>query len=382
MNLRYAAFIAALAALMVIEPSAVVADTTLHPGDKIDVTVFNHPELSGSRTIDASGNVSLPVAGSVVALNLGSDALADVIRNRLALYVRDVAVQVKLDTQTTSIFVSGGPNGVIPYMPGMTLASAVAFLNRVAAVPIPDTPNGQQAAVHDVTNGLDLVNGPIDFHHVSILRNGAKLEPVDVVRLRETGQTGPALQPNDTIQLVDKPVAVRVTGDVERPGIAYLETEETLSQALTQVGGVAASSRVAQLKLVRNGETQYISLGSPAFSQAAQNGDQLFVPRATHVDVLGNVEKPGDTMLRGSNTLVSAIYYAGGPAKFANLRAVQVIRNGQKKQYDLGKVQKGAGGDNPELADGDVVFVPQGSTFQWSDVWGALGTLGLFGVHL
>ena len=203
-----------------------------------------------------------------------------------------------------------------------------------------------------------------------------------MVRLRETGHTGPALQPNDTIQLVDKPVAVRVTGDVERPGIAYLETEETLSQALTQVGGVAASSRVAQLKLVRNGETQYISLGSPAFSQAAQNGDQLFVPRATHVDVLGNVEKPGDTMLRGSNTLVSAIYYAGGPAKFANLRAVQVIRNGQKRQYDLGKVQKGAGGDNPELADGDVVFVPQGSTFQWSDVWGALGAIGLFGVHL
>jgi protein involved in polysaccharide export with SLBB domain len=190
------------------------------------------------------------------------------------------------------------------------------------------------------------------------------------------------MQPNDTIQLVDKPVAVKVTGDVVRPGIAYLDTSEPLSQALTQVGGPAQSSRIDHLQLVRGGATQDVSLGSPQFAQAAQNGDQLVVSRAAHVDVLGSVEKPGDTMLRGSNTLVSAIYYAGGPVKYANLRAVQVIRAGKKQQYDLGKVQKGGDGDNPQLLDGDVVFVPQGSTFDWSSVWGALGSFGLFGVHL
>jgi protein involved in polysaccharide export with SLBB domain len=380
MRLRYAAFIAAL---IVLGSSVASADTTLHPGDKIDVTVFNHPELSGPRTIDASGNVSLPVAGSVVALNMGSDALAKAVRERLAPYVRDVVVQVKLDTQTSSIFVAGGSNGVIPYVPGMTVASAVAYLARSAPGPASDPANGQQVAMRDAaTGGLDLINGPIDFRHVSIVRNGATQEPLDVIRLRETGQTGPTLEPNDTIQLIDKPVAVQISGDVARPGIAYLGANEPLSQAVLQVGGLAPSSRVDRLRLVRGGQTQYVSLGSPAFSEAAQNGDQLNVPRATRVDVLGNVAKPGDTMLRGSNTLVSAIYYAGGPAKFANLRAVQVVRNGQKKQYDLGKVQKGGSGDNPELADGDVVFVPQGSTFEWGNLWGALGTLGLFGVHL
>jgi protein involved in polysaccharide export with SLBB domain len=355
----------------------------LHPGDKIDVTVFNHPELSGMRTIDATGNVSLPVAGSIVVLNLGSDAVANIVRDRLAPYVRDVAVQVKLDTQTSSIFVAGGPNGVIPYIPGMTIASAVAYLARGGSAKPTDSANAQQVAMIEAgPGGVDIVNGPIDFHRVTILRNGARLESLDMIRLRETGQTGPTLQPNDTIQLVDKPVAVQINGDVERPGTAYLEANEPLSQALKQVGGPAATSRIDQLQLVRGGQTQYVSLGSPAFSQPAINGDQLIVPRAMHVDVLGNVTKPGDTMLRGSNTLVSAIYYAGGPARFANLRAVQVIRNGKKAQYDLGKVQKGGGGDNPELADGDVVFVPQGSSFQWSDVWGALGALGLFGVHL
>jgi protein involved in polysaccharide export with SLBB domain len=382
--MRRQRYVAVIAALIVLGSSAARADTTLHPGDKIDVTVFNHPELSGMRTIDAAGNVSLPVAGSVVALNLGADALAGAVQSRLAPYVRDVAVQVKLETQTASIFVSGGPNGMIPYLPGMSLASAVAYLDRTADTPPPDVANGGKVTTppNTTTGGLDLVNGPIDFHHVTIMRDGSQLAPVDVLHLRETGQAGPALQPNDTIQLVDKPVAVTVTGDVVRPGIAYLNTNEPLSQALTQVGGPAASSRIDHLQLLRGGQTQDVSLGSAAFAQAAQNGDQLVIARAAHVDVLGSVEKPGDTMLRGSNTLVSAIYYAGGPVKYANLRAVQVIRNGKKQQYDLGKVQKGADGTNPELADGDVVFVPQGSTFDWGNIWGAIGSFGLFGVHL
>lgn len=375
-----AAFIAVLIATA---SAAARADTALHPGDKIDVTVFNHPELSGSRTIDASGNVSLPVAGSIRALNLGSDALAIAVRDRLSPYVREVAVQVKLDAQTTNVFVSGGANGVIPYLPGMTIGSAVAYLQRPPSTPAQDATANQQSTPRDAAAGsLGLVNGPIDFHRVSIVRNGASVGPLDVIQLRESGQAGPALEPNDTIQLVNKPVAVRIAGDVERPGTVYLDANEPLSHALTQAGGTTASSRIDQLQLVRDGATQSVSLGSVALTQPARNGDELVIPRAVHVDVLGNVVKPGDTMLRGSNTLVSAIYYAGGPAKFANLRAVQVIRAGQKHQYDLGRVQKGASGDNPDLVDGDVVFVPQGSTFQWSDVWGALGAFGLFGVHL
>jgi protein involved in polysaccharide export with SLBB domain len=376
---------AIIAGSLLAAPSIARADTALHPGDKIEVTVFNHPELSAERTIDASGNIALPVAGTVGALNMGSSDLAAAIQNRLSAYVRDVAVEVKLDSQTSTVFIEGGPNGVVPYAPGMTLANVLSYLSGQAVAPRVDTSNAQQAAAQMLTPNapqLDLRNGPIDFRHVSVLRDGQTLGPFDVVSLRETGASGPVLAPNDTIELVDKPIAVTVSGDVERPSIAHLNADEPLSQALTQAGGLAASSRIDELQLVRGGQSNLVSVGSAALSQPAQNGDQLIVPRAVHVDVLGNVAKPGDTMLRGSDSLVSAIYYAGGPAKFANLRAVQVIRSGKKVQYDLGKLQKGGSGENPQLADGDIVFVPQGSTFEWGDVWGALGSLGLFGVHL
>ena len=270
MRLLLPAVIAAL--ILTAAPLIACADTVLHPGDKIDVTVFNHPDLSGSHTIDASGNVTLPVAGTVVALNFGSDALAAEIRNRLVAYVRDVAVQVKLDTQTSSVFIEGGPNGLVPYSPGMTLGSVLAYLNGRASAPPADAANARQVSTQALTANapqLDLLNGPIDFTRVGILRNGQALGPFDVVSLRETGQSGPALEPNDTIELVDKPVAVRVSGDVERPGTAYLNANEPLAQALTQVGGPAASSSINQLQLVRGGVASVVSMGSPALTQPA-----------------------------------------------------------------------------------------------------------------
>lgn len=381
MRTRRAALVAAVVAFTAV--SGARAEAALHPGDKIDVTVYNHPELSGTRTLDASGNVALPIVGTVSALNLEPSDLADRLRNRLAPYVRQVAVDVQLNAQSESIFVAGGPNGVLKYQPGMTLSSVVDMLQSRNLTPTIDAANASAVSAHDVVNGpLDLINGPINFHKVSIERENKVLGTYDLLALRSSGQTGPALVPNDTIQLVDKPVIVSVQGDVEKPGTAYLNTNEPLSQALVQVGGGAASSSQSSITLERNGKQSVVSLGDPVFTQPAQTGDRITVPRAPRVDVLGNVTKPGETLLRGNDTLVSAIYYAGGPAQYANLKSVEVMHGGVRKVYNLANLQKGGTGDNPELVDGDVVMVPQGSKFQWSDIWSALGSLGLFGVRL
>ncbi|HTJ27005.1 MAG TPA: polysaccharide biosynthesis/export family protein [Candidatus Limnocylindria bacterium] len=359
------------------------ADAALHPGDKIDVTVYNHPELSGPHTLDASGNVALPIVGTISALNVEPNDLAERLKVRLAPYVRQVAVDVQLDAQSASVFVAGGPNGVLRYQPGMTLTSVVDQLQSRNPAPAVDEADATSVSAHDVVNGpLDLINGPIDFHKVTIQRENRVLGPYDLLALRAKGEAGPTLVPDDTIQLVDKPVMVSVQGDVEKPGTAYLSNNEPLMQAIVQVGGTASTSSQAAITLERGGQSQVISMGNPLFSQPAQNGDRILVPRAPRVDVLGNVVKPGETMLRGNTTLVSAIYYAGGPAQYANLKSVEVMHNGERKVYNLARIQSGHTGDNPDLVDGDVVMVPQGSKFQWSDVWSALGSLGLFGVRL
>jgi protein involved in polysaccharide export with SLBB domain len=383
MRNRRAALVAAVVAFTAV--SGARAEAALHPGDKIDVTVYNHPELSGTRTLDASGNVALPIVGTISALNVEPAALADRLKNRLAPYVREVAVDVQLNAQSESIFVAGGPNGVLRYQPGMKMSSVVDLLQSRNLAPAADATNAAGAAVsaQNVAAGpLDLMNGPINFHKVGIQRDNHSLGTYDLLALRARGQAGPTLIPNDTIQLVDKPVMVSVLGDVMKPGVAYLNADEPLAQAIVQVGGGAGTSSQSSITLERGGESKVISSGDPAFSQPAQTGDHIVVPRAPRVDVLGNVAKPGETLLRGNTTLVSAIYYAGGPAQYANLKSVEVMHGGQRKVYNLANVQKGGTGDNPPLSDGDVVMVPQGSKFQVSDIWSALGSLGLFGVRL
>ena len=366
--------------------SAVVATGTpalasVHPGDKVNVLVYNHPELSTAPTVDASGNISLPLAGTLNAGGRTTGELGKAIADRLRPYVRDVAVSVQLDAQSTSIFVSGGPGGTLKYQPGETLTSVLDQLQlpnqtrlasqTVAANPHDDAPRQVQ------NTALDLEDGPVDFHHVHILRDRTNMGPYDLVAMRSQGTPGPALIPDDTIALTDKPVGVQIAGEVTQPGTAHLDPKDTLSRAIDQVGGTLTTASLVDIKLQRNGVEKTLALGDPEFSLPAQNGDKLVIPRAPTVDVLGIVEKPGATLLRGNQTLVSAVYYAGGPAKYANLKAVTLTHDGVRKQYDLSRLNKGAQGQNPRLYDGDVVFVPQGSTFDVGTLFQAISSFGL-----
>jgi polysaccharide biosynthesis/export protein len=49
---------------------AATAAPKLQPGDKIRVTVFGEDKLSGEYELDQSGQISLPLAGTVQALGL------------------------------------------------------------------------------------------------------------------------------------------------------------------------------------------------------------------------------------------------------------------------------------------------------------------------
>jgi polysaccharide export outer membrane protein len=378
--MRVVSFGATLALVVLCAAPAFAA--RLHPGDRIDVLVYNHPELSGTRTVDAAGSVSLPLAGDVRASGLEPGGLAELVRERLAQYVRHAAVDVRLAEQSNSLFVDGGPVGVLKYVPGETLTNVVEQLKESPAVQAVDSndANGAPRTPSDVP--LDLTNGPEDFRSVRFERDGVTSPSYDIVALRAAGDAGPALLPGDTILLARKPLGVIVGGAVRRPGTAYLTPDEPLQRALAQTGGITATGSQSGIVLRRAGVAHPISSGAPEFAQPAQKGDQLFVPTAPRVDVIGEVKKPGDTFLLGDPTLVSAVYYAGGPAEYANLRSVEVLHDGVKRSYDIAGLQRGNGGENPTLADGDVVLVPKGSTFRLSDVWQALGALGLFGARL
>lgn len=100
------------------------------PFDKLEVTVFNVPELSGKFQVDAAARLSLPLAGTFDAAGLTPAALAQAIDQRLrGTYVKNPQVTVNLEETTSQVYtVDGqvGQPGSYPALGNITLMRAVA----------------------------------------------------------------------------------------------------------------------------------------------------------------------------------------------------------------------------------------------------------------
>jgi polysaccharide export outer membrane protein len=333
----------------------------VHAGDELQVTVYNHPELSRKVTVDGAETVSLPLAGLVKVRGLDTAQIGQRIAEALAPYVIKPAVDVELTAQSTSVFISGGPGGVLKYEPGETLMAAIAELP--AADNLPSEKNGGLAG---------LQRSRVDLHRVDVERDGASLGTFDLMQLSAKGEGGPQLQPGDTIALVNKEDLVHVLGDVKYPGPTYVSKDETLADAIAQAGGVLDTAASAHIVLERGDTKQSLALGDAALREPAQNGDVLVVPTAPRVSVVGMVDKPGVFPLKTDFSLLNAIYQAGGPTKWADLSKVQVVHEGEKSNYDIGALVHGDMSQNPPLKDGDVVFVPEGHKVDWAPIFSSL----------
>ncbi len=351
----------ALTALASLLTASAAMATTLHPGDHVSVNVYNHPELAAtSAPLDSTGHVSVPVAGLVDAANISPSQLATRIQQRLSPYVRKPAVDVQLVSQGQNIFVSGGPGGILPYSPGETLAGALAQIQQGVGSPQSGAPDPSQLA------SRQLQYGSVDTRHVVIERDGHDSAPIDAAGLTAGGNSGPALQPDDTIKLAQKPIAVAVRGDVKQPGVAHLDADEPLSNAVLQVGGADDVSSSVEFVLTRGSTQSVVTTSSPAYRAPAQSGDAIYVPHGERIGVVGQVQKPGNVLLQGDGSLLSALYYAGGPTKYGDIKHVGVIHQGVQQTYDVTKLTHGAPDANPQLADGDTVFVPEGHKIDFS----------------
>jgi polysaccharide export outer membrane protein len=110
-----------------------VAATTPYrvgPLDKIAITVFGVPDLSGTLQADAAGRVSMPLIGEIDAAGETPTELAARIADKLRTrFMRDPQVTVNLDTTNSQVFTVDGQvtqPGSYPMAGGMSLMRAIA----------------------------------------------------------------------------------------------------------------------------------------------------------------------------------------------------------------------------------------------------------------
>ena len=104
-------------------------------GDKIGVTVFGQPDLSGESTVDQSGNIRLPMIGDIYAVNLTLTELERSIAHALAPgYVRNPTVSIRI-AEFSPIYVLGMVRtpGLYPYREGLSVLGAIARAGGIGA---------------------------------------------------------------------------------------------------------------------------------------------------------------------------------------------------------------------------------------------------------
>jgi polysaccharide export outer membrane protein len=101
----------------------------LQSGEKIRVTVYNEPSLSGDFQIDPSGFVSLPLAGTLKAGGLTQNELEHALAQKYASqYLKNPKVTVSV-AEYRPFYIIGEVEhpGSFPYTSGLNVLSALAI---------------------------------------------------------------------------------------------------------------------------------------------------------------------------------------------------------------------------------------------------------------
>lgn len=101
----------------------------LAAGDKVKLTIFNEPTLSGEFAVSTDGNLSLPLVGEVPANGKTVTEVAGIVQNALGSgYLRDPKVSLEVSAYRP-FFVLGEVKmpGQFPYANSMTALNAIAL---------------------------------------------------------------------------------------------------------------------------------------------------------------------------------------------------------------------------------------------------------------
>lgn len=237
----------------------------LGPGDLLEVTVFDTPELAQRARVNSDGKITMPLIGEVTARGLSPNELENAIRGKLmeGRFVKDPQV---------SVFVA-------------EYAGQTAFITGEVNKP------GSYALLrsHRLRDLISIAGGltPRAGNEVTIAREGSA-QPIRAnLNDADENQSNPEVMPGDNVTVAQSGI-VYVLGDVERPGGFIIDRRSSLSvmQALALAEGIKSSASIKNVHLIRTTDEkkQDIPLNLKLILQSKrpdpllQAGDIIFIP--------------------------------------------------------------------------------------------------------
>ena len=245
---------------------------TLGAGDRIYVSVWDHPELSGPHVVGPDGDITIPFAGPISLTAATREESAETIANLLASFYVNPIVTVRVDEYSSNrIFILGrvANPGIVPFDGQPTLLEAI---HRAGGLPI-----GGIGAEKAALTRCAIVRGrdQIVWVNLQSLLSGEDLS----LNLR--------LRRNDLLYIPDADdQLVYVLGEVRGPNAYHLTPDMSLLDALARAGGPTPDADPSVMHLIRprKGVNQIIDIEDLLMPNAnlnvsLQKGDIVYVPR-------------------------------------------------------------------------------------------------------
>ena len=166
---------------------------------------------------------------------------------------------------------------------------------------------------------------------------------------------------------------VTLLGDVKSPGLINFEQIPTLLEVLSK-GGIETrpDGNLPEQCVIYRGEQvlwvdlqELLSTGSPLADLRLRRNDVIFVPAIStrSVTVMGQVQHPGQIVLKHNSTLTSILGEAGGVSDTAGnnpeLQIVHRSKGGSTQYVHFKDLLRPTGGMEISLYSGDVIYVPK-----------------------
>ena len=249
-------------------------------GDLLEMSVFDTPELSGKLRVSNTGDILLPLLGSMHVQGLKAEEAQNLIRQK---------------------FISGG----FVKDPQVTVFIAEYATQGVSVVGEVKNPGIYPAfGSHHLLDYISVAQGltPLAGTRITITHTGKANEPQHVkmtAGATPKPENNPEILPGDTI-FVERTGIVYVVGDVARPGGFPMDHDEqlTILQAVALAQGTNPTAAKGSARLIRTTAQgrQEIPvnlkkvLSSKETDLAMQDNDILFVPSSTAKNAWKDVE--------------------------------------------------------------------------------------------
>lgn len=312
--------------------TSVPTDYVVSQGDEVLVLLWGSVDADLRLIVDRAGRISIPRVGAIQVSGVRHVDLLPLIERRVSQVFKNFQISVSLgQLRGMRVFVTG-----FAVKPGVYTVSALST----------------------VVSALMHAGGPSSsgsFRQIELRRNSALVSRIDLydLLLRGDRSTDRLLQSGDVVHVGPVGTQVGVIGSVNRPVVAELLPGEVVEDALRMAGGLSAvadRSRVAIERLSERTERRVSELQLPQDVRSALGqGDVLRVFSSTEVvlstqrqtkriRVDGEVQRPGEFLMRPDSTLQDAIQRAGGLSSGAFIYGSQFTRESvratQQENYE------------------------------------------------